>query len=135
MKTAILIKVRQHLVIITLLFVLIMNQVIAINPANGEPARKIAAITPPAPLALKAASSPESLPVAIMNISALAPAVPKEANINDYDTSSELDPVLLRKFAPVTPAEADINDSLLQAEVNLRAVKFTVPLEAKFGDF
>ncbi len=65
----------------------------------------------------------------------LAPKTPKEAAFDNDDNSTELSSELLKKFAPVTPAEPDINDSSLQEELNIKTVKFVVPLEADINTF
>ena len=134
MKTRIITSAKRAILISTIFLGLQLTLVMA-KPANGEPAKNNPVISAPVSVTPKTSSPVDALRDNGLNMSALAPTTPKEATLSESDNPIELTPEILKKLAPVTPSEAIINDSTLQFEFNFNTLKFTVPTEAKFGDF
>jgi len=134
MKTTIITSAKQTILISALILGLQFSHAMA-KSAFGEPTKTNPVLSTMVPLTPIVSSPVYMVPDNTINLSVLAPGTPKEAAYNEADDLNDLTPELLKKFAPVPPAEADINDSILQSEINVKALKFTVPQEANFRDF
>ncbi|TRZ75684.1 MAG: hypothetical protein D4R97_02080 [Bacteroidetes bacterium] len=135
MKTIIIIAAKRAILIFTLFLGFQVQLVMAESPTNSSPTKNTLDLSVLAPVTPKEATFDDILPEKAPSMVSLAPVAPKEATFDDDDSSIEISTELLREVAPVTPAEADFNDASPEADKNINAIKFRVPLEANFIDF